>query len=61
MPLKIGVTNKVIGDNIREMRKDGVPHKQAIAVALQKAGRGKKRPTVRVIQRRAGGVRQRRR
>lgn len=44
MPLKSGKSQKVISQNIREMEKAGHPHKQAVAAAMNKAGksRGKK-------------------
>ena len=41
--LKSGKSNKVVSENIRTERHDGVPEKQAIAIALRKAGRARKR------------------
>ena len=41
MPLKKGVKN--IGKNIKELEKSGRPKRQAIAIALQKAGKSKKK------------------
>jgi hypothetical protein len=42
MPLKEGKTNKIIQENIRTLHHEGVPHKEAVARALQAAGRGLK-------------------
>ena len=45
MPLKKGSSKKAISDNIRELMHHGHPQKQAIAIAMDKAGkvRGKKK------------------
>lgn len=43
MPLKQGSDEKTVSENIKRLRKEGYPRDQAIAIAMDKAGKkGKK-------------------
>ena len=43
MPLKKGRSKKTVSANIRELRHSGYGERQAVAIALHKAGKGRKK------------------
>lgn len=50
MPLKRGKSKKVISENIRAEMHSGKPQKQAIAIAMSKAGLTKRTATKRLME-----------
>jgi hypothetical protein len=44
MPLKSGKSRNTIASNIRELRATGYPQRQAVAIALNKAGKSRDNP-----------------
>jgi hypothetical protein len=43
MPLTKGKTKKAVSSNVKKLKKEGYPQKQAVAIALNTAGKSRRK------------------
>jgi|TARA_R110000796_G_scaffold53822_3_gene126186 hypothetical protein len=43
MPLTKGKTKKAVSSNVKKLKKEGYPQKQAVAIALNSAGKSRRK------------------